>query len=99
MEQTGAVLLGLYLKCSPGHDCLTWGFSRLRKAFFQAPAPSQHSPIRVRNCGCHRLKSRRLKRGIFLPKLSPPFRWEPARSLTQVASFPLNTGVPCDECV
>lgn len=35
----------------------------------------------------------------FLLKLPPPFRREPAFSLTQVASFLLNNGVPYDECL
>lgn len=90
-EQTSAVLLVLYLKCSPGHSCLTDGFSRLHKAFLRAPAPSlsQNSPIRVRNCCKPKAEA-----WHFLPKLSPPFRWEPARSVTQVANFLLNNGSP-----
>lgn len=35
----------------------------------------------------------------FLPELSPPFRQEHAFSVTQVASFLLNNGVPYDECL
>lgn len=69
LEQTQAVLLGLYLTHSPWQGCLADGFSRLHKVFLQAPAPSlsQNSPIHVRSCCCHRLKSPRLKRGIFYP--------------------------------
>lgn len=33
----------------------------------------------------------------FLPKLSPPFRQDPAFSVTQLASFLLNNKVPYDE--
>lgn len=82
LEQTQAVLLGLYLTHSPWQGCLAAGFSHLHKVFLQAPAPSlsQNSPIHVRSCCCHRLKSPRLKRGIFYPSClllsggSPPAR-------------------------
>lgn len=62
-------MLSCQSKHSPGHGCLTDGFSHLHKAFLRAPAPSvsQNSLIHVRNCCCHRLKSPRLKRSIFYP--------------------------------
>lgn len=71
----------------------------LRLSFGCQPTPSPRASRLLPETAAVTACKARAEARQFLPKLSPPLRWEPARSVTQVASFPLNNGVPCDECL